>query len=70
MKLALIIREESYELTLGPETKAEQHTLQLIHDAGISTRGDISIKASANAAGEPPNRLWITIRNRLQDQKT
>ncbi len=61
MKFALIIREESYEVTLGPESATEQNLLQALHDASISTRGDISIKASHAVGG--PDRLWITIRN-------
>ena len=70
MKFALIIREESYELSIGPETKSEQNTLQLLHNAAISARGDISVKASAESAGQQPSRLWITIRNRHEDQQT
>jgi len=65
MKFALIIREGSFEVSIGPESQTEQTLLQLLYNAAMSTRGDISVRANIVVGG--PDRLWITIRNRTAE---
>ncbi len=62
MKFALVIRDESYEFNVSPQSVEDQAILQLLYQAAVVEGGEMNMRVAKAISSDLPSRLWLTIR--------